>query len=63
MFEQMLTDGNHLGLYAEKTGPRGEALDNFPQAFCAWGSVRVPIIEAGLQAGQIMKRWPEAFAL
>ena len=33
MFERMLGFGNHLGLYAEETGPRGEALGNFPQAF------------------------------
>ena len=33
MFEQMLGYANHLGLYAEETGPRGEALGNFPQAF------------------------------
>ncbi|MEQ8472666.1 MAG: glycoside hydrolase family 15 protein [Marinoscillum sp.] len=33
MFEQMLTYANHLGLYGEETGPRGEALGNFPQAF------------------------------
>ncbi len=33
MFEQMLTYANHLGLYAEQTGPHGEALGNFPQAF------------------------------
>ncbi len=33
MFEQMLGFANHLGLYAEETGPRGEALGNFPQAF------------------------------
>jgi len=33
MFEEMLTYANHLGLYAEETGPRGEALGNFPQAF------------------------------
>jgi GH15 family glucan-1,4-alpha-glucosidase len=33
MFERMLGYGNHLGLYAEQTGPRGEALGNFPQAF------------------------------
>jgi GH15 family glucan-1,4-alpha-glucosidase len=33
MFEQMLTYANHLGLYAEEIGPRGEALGNFPQAF------------------------------
>ena len=29
----MLTYANHLGLYAEETGPSGEQLGNFPQAF------------------------------
>jgi GH15 family glucan-1,4-alpha-glucosidase len=33
VFEQMLGYANHLGLYAEETGPSGEALGNFPQAF------------------------------
>jgi len=33
IFEKMLTYANHLGLYAEETGPSGEALGNFPQAF------------------------------
>lgn len=33
IFEQMLGYANHLGLYAEETGPAGEALGNFPQAF------------------------------
>jgi GH15 family glucan-1,4-alpha-glucosidase len=33
LFEEMLGYANHLGLYAEQTGPRGEALGNFPQAF------------------------------
>jgi GH15 family glucan-1,4-alpha-glucosidase len=33
MFEKMLGYSNHLGLYGEETGPRGEALGNFPQAF------------------------------
>jgi len=32
-FEKMLSYSNHLGLYAEETGARGEALGNFPQAF------------------------------
>ncbi|MBI3014438.1 MAG: glycoside hydrolase family 15 protein, partial [Candidatus Tectomicrobia bacterium] len=32
MFERMLGYANHLGLYAEETGPCGEALGNFPQA-------------------------------
>ncbi|MEE8117370.1 MAG: glycoside hydrolase family 15 protein [Gemmatimonadales bacterium] len=33
MFEEMLGYANHLRLYAEETGPSGEALGNFPQAF------------------------------
>jgi GH15 family glucan-1,4-alpha-glucosidase len=33
LFEQMLGYANHLGLYSEQTGPSGEALGNFPQAF------------------------------
>jgi GH15 family glucan-1,4-alpha-glucosidase len=33
LFEQMLGYANHLGLYAEQTSARGEALGNFPQAF------------------------------
>ena len=31
--KEMLGYANHLGLYAEETGHRGEALGNFPQAF------------------------------
>jgi len=33
IFEKMLHYANHLGLYAEETGPSGEALGNFPQGF------------------------------
>lgn len=33
LFERMLGHANHLGLYGEELGPRGEALGNFPQAF------------------------------
>ena len=32
-FEKALGYANHLGLYAEELGPRGEHLGNFPQAF------------------------------
>ncbi|MGP0072187.1 MAG: glycoside hydrolase family 15 protein [Bryobacteraceae bacterium] len=32
LFEQMIGYGNHLGLYAEQIGHRGQALGNFPQA-------------------------------
>ncbi len=33
LFERMLGFANPVGLYAEETGPHGEALGNFPQAF------------------------------
>lgn len=33
LFERVLGYANHLGLYSEQIGPRGEALGNFPQAF------------------------------
>lgn len=33
VFERILGYANHVGLFAEETGPRGEALGNFPQAF------------------------------
>lgn len=32
-FEKMLGYANHLGLYSEETGPAGEHLGNYPQAF------------------------------
>ncbi|WNG22651.1 glycoside hydrolase family 15 protein [Cystobacter fuscus] len=32
LFERMLGYASHLGLFAEQTGPAGEALGNFPQA-------------------------------
>ena len=39
IFEKMLTYANDLGLYAEQTGPTGEALGNFPQAFTHMGLI------------------------
>ena len=33
LFEQLLGYANHLGLYAEELGRRGDHLGNFPQAF------------------------------
>jgi GH15 family glucan-1,4-alpha-glucosidase len=32
LFERIVGYANHLGLFAEQTGPSGEALGNFPQA-------------------------------
>ena len=32
LFEKMLGQANHLGLYSEEAGPGGDALGNFPQA-------------------------------
>ncbi|KAB1141006.1 glycoside hydrolase family 15 protein [Streptomyces luteolifulvus] len=32
-FEKMQTYANHVGLFAEEVGPKGEQLGNFPQAF------------------------------
>jgi len=32
-FEKMLTYANHVGVYSEETGPTGEQLGNFSQAF------------------------------
>ena len=39
LFEQMLGYANHLGLFAEQIGSRGEALGNFPQAFTHLGLI------------------------
>lgn len=33
MFEKMLGQANHVGLYSEEAGLRGESLGNFPQGF------------------------------
>lgn len=39
IFNKMLGYANHLGLYSEEIGPRGEALGNFPQAFTHLGLI------------------------
>lgn len=39
VFEKMLGYGNHLGLFGEETGPTGEQLGNFPQAFTHLGLI------------------------
>ena len=49
IFEKMLTYANHLGLYAEETGPTGDALGNFPQAFTHMG-----LISAAFNLNRVM---------
>ncbi len=39
IFEKMLTYANHVGLFSEETGPRGQALGNTPQAFTHLGLI------------------------
>jgi len=39
IFENMLSFANHLGLFSEEIGPKGEALGNFPQAFTHLGLI------------------------
>ncbi|MGH9343129.1 MAG: glycoside hydrolase family 15 protein [Terriglobia bacterium] len=39
LFEQCLKRANPLGLFSEESGPRGEALGNFPQAFTHLGLI------------------------
>ncbi len=50
MFEQMLGYANHLGLFAEETGTRGQALGNFPQAF-----THLSLISAAFNLNRHMK--------
>jgi GH15 family glucan-1,4-alpha-glucosidase len=49
-FEKMLGYANHLGLFAEELGMKGEFLGNFPQAFTHLG-----LISAALQLGRETK--------
>ncbi|HVC09757.1 MAG TPA: glycoside hydrolase family 15 protein [Elusimicrobiota bacterium] len=51
IFEKMLSYANHLGLYSEQTGPCGEALGNFPQAF-----THLALITAAYQLDQVLGR-------
>jgi GH15 family glucan-1,4-alpha-glucosidase len=54
LFEEMLGYGNHLGLYAEQTGPHGEALGNFPQAFTHLALISAAFnLDRTLSAGKV----------
>jgi GH15 family glucan-1,4-alpha-glucosidase len=44
VFEKALGYANHLGLYSEELGPRGEHLGNFPQAFTHLGLISAAYI-------------------
>jgi GH15 family glucan-1,4-alpha-glucosidase len=50
-FEKMHGYANHLGLFAEELGPRGEQLGNFPQAFTHLG-----LISAAFQLDRALSR-------
>ena len=50
-FEKMLGYANHLGLYAEQIGIKGEQLGNFPQAF-----THLAMISAAIELSKISSR-------
>lgn len=52
MFEQMLGYANHLGLYSEEIGRRGEHLGNFPQAF-----THLALISAAINLDRSLDVW------
>ena len=57
IFDKMLSYANHLGLYAEETGPCAEGLGNFPQAF-----THVALISAAFNLDRALssndQEWP-----
>ncbi|MBV8885420.1 MAG: glycoside hydrolase family 15 protein [Chroococcidiopsidaceae cyanobacterium CP_BM_RX_35] len=50
LFEEMLSYANPLGLYAEETGPSGEAMGNFPLAL-----THLSLISAALKLDRALK--------
>jgi GH15 family glucan-1,4-alpha-glucosidase len=51
-FEKMLSYANHVGLYSEELGARGEHLGNFPQAFTHLGLISAAYnLDQNLSAG------------
>ena len=50
-FEKMLGYANHLGLYSEQIGIRGEHLGNFPQAF-----THLALISAAMELDKSLER-------
>jgi GH15 family glucan-1,4-alpha-glucosidase len=53
LFQQLLTFGNDLGLYAEETDPKtGDALGNFPQAFTHVGLISAALSIQERERGQ-----------
>ena len=54
LFEQMLGYANHLGLFAEEIGPRGEALGNFPLALTHLSLISAAVnLNAALDGGML----------
>ncbi|TPE46056.1 glycoside hydrolase family 15 protein [Pontibacter mangrovi] len=55
-FEKMLGYANHLGLYAEMLGLKGDHLGNFPQAFTHLGLISAALSINDMLEGQENKR-------
>ncbi|PTX14506.1 GH15 family glucan-1,4-alpha-glucosidase [Pontibacter mucosus] len=55
-FEKMLGYANHLGLYAEMLGLKGDHLGNFPQAFTHLGLITAALSINDILEGQENKR-------
>ena len=54
IFERMLGYANHLGLYSEEIGPRGDARGNFPQAFTHFALISAAVnLDRALGASEV----------